>query len=69
MMLQSSIIPSVNAFIGKENEMLQLITIEIQDASQFESILRGALDREVHLVSMPSCGHGIACVSLKRNSV
>ena len=30
--------------------MLQQITIEIQDASQFESILRGALDREVHLV-------------------
>ena len=30
--------------------MLQHITIEIQDASQFESILRGALDREVHLV-------------------
>lgn len=30
--------------------MLQQITIEIQDARQFESILRGALDREVHLV-------------------
>ena len=30
--------------------MLQQITIEIQDASQFESILRGALEREVHLV-------------------
>ena len=30
--------------------MLQQITIEIQDASEFESVLRGALDREVHLV-------------------
>ena len=30
--------------------MLQHITIEIKDASQFESILRAALEREVHLV-------------------
>ena len=30
--------------------MLQHITIEIQDANQFASILRGALDRELHLV-------------------
>ena len=30
--------------------MLQQITIEIQDAGQFESILRAALEREVHLV-------------------
>ena len=30
--------------------MLQHITIEIQDASQFEAILRGALDRELRLV-------------------
>lgn len=30
--------------------MLQQITIEIQDASQFVSVLRTALDREVHLV-------------------
>ena len=30
--------------------MLQQITIEIQNASEFESVLRGALDREVHLV-------------------
>jgi len=30
--------------------MLQQITIEIQDASQFTSILRSALDRELRLV-------------------
>ena len=30
--------------------MLQQITIEIEDASQFTSILRGALDRELRLV-------------------
>lgn len=30
--------------------MLQQITIEIQDASEFESVLRAALEREVHLV-------------------
>jgi hypothetical protein len=30
--------------------MLQQITIEIQDASQFASVLRAALEREVHLV-------------------
>jgi len=30
--------------------MLQQITIEIQDASEFGSVLRAALEREVHLV-------------------
>lgn len=30
--------------------MSQEITIEIQDASQFESILRTALEREAHLI-------------------
>lgn len=30
--------------------MLQQITIEIQDASEFASVLRATLEREVHLV-------------------
>jgi hypothetical protein len=34
----------------KENEMLQQITIETPNISQFEPILRTALEREVHLV-------------------
>jgi hypothetical protein len=40
----------IGSFTGKEKEMLQQITIEIQDANQFASILRGALDRELRLV-------------------
>jgi hypothetical protein len=45
-----AIIPSVNAFTGKENEMLQQVTIQTSNLEQFKSMLKTALGREAKLL-------------------
>jgi hypothetical protein len=45
-----AIIPSVSISTGKENEMLQQVTIQTSDLEQFKSMLKTALGREAKLL-------------------